>query len=350
MAIASDIREKALELGYEECGIINIAKINDYAMKLQERIKKVPETKNFLTGFNKFVNLNQTFPWAKSIVVCVRKYGKYYIPKHLQGLIAKYYLVDGRTDENSPDYKASIDFDGFLHDLKLQTTTERKFGVTALRWAALKAGLGTIRNNNFFYTEKSGSWVYLEAWLVDNEMELKHEYTPKKCPEHCNKCIKACPTKSLNEPFVMNQSSCVSYLTTFAASDMPNGPHNHEIGNWVFGCDACQDVCPCNKEKWIEQEEFPGLKELSQNISLEKIIEMDYKYLEDIIAKKFWYISKEKAYRWKINALNTMANNFNEAYLPYIHKACTDEHTIVCAMAQWVKNKMKILRGGTYEK
>jgi epoxyqueuosine reductase len=340
MAIANDIREKALELGYEECGIINITEINDYAMKLQDRIKKVPETKDFLTGLNKFTNLNLTFPWARSIIVCVRKYGKYDIPKHLYGLIAKYYLVDGRINENSPDYKASIKFENFLHDLKLQTATERKFGITALRWAALKAGLGTIRNNNFFYTDKSGSWVYLEAWLIDKEIELKYKYTQKKCPENCNKCIKACPTKSLIEQFAMDKSTCVSYLTTFDDYDFSNEQRNVQKGNWIFGCDICQDICPCNKGKWKEEEEFPGLNELSQNISLEKTIEMDYKYLQDIMAKKFFYIPKEKVYKWKINALNAMVNNYNETYLPYINKACNDENKIVCNMANWVKNKI----------
>jgi epoxyqueuosine reductase len=341
MTTANKIRDKALELGYEECGIINVTEVNDYAAKLEERIKKFPETKDLLTGLNRFINLNQTYPWAKSIVVCVRRYGKYYIPKHLHGVIAKYYLVDGRVDENSPEYKASIDFENFIHSLQLQTVCERKFGITALRWAALKAGLGTIRNNNFFYTEKSGSWVFLEAWLVDKPMELKHKYTPHKCPKNCNKCIKTCPTNSLSEQFAMNRSSCVSYLTTFDNYDASNEQFNAKKGNWIFGCDACQDCCPYNNGKWTEEEEFPGLEELSQSITPEKIIAMDYKYLQDVMAKKFFYIPKEKVYKWKINALNAMSNNYNETYLPSNNKACNDENAAVSDMAKRVKSKIE---------
>jgi epoxyqueuosine reductase len=339
MTIANKIRDKALELGYEECGIINVGEVNDYAAKLEERIKKFPETKGFLTGLNKFTNLNKAYPWAKSIVVCVRRYGKYSIPKHLHGVIAKYYLVDGRVDENSPDYKASVNFENFLNSLKLQTACERKFGITALRWAALKAGLGTIRNNNFFYTEKSGSWIFLEAWLVDKQIELKHNYTAQTCPKNCNKCIKACPTNSLSEQFAMNKSSCVSCLTTFDDYDFSNEALNAKKGNWIFGCDACQDCCPYNNGKWTEEEEFPALEELSKNITPEKIIEMDYEYLQGVMAKKFFYIPKEKVYKWKINALNAMSNNRNGTYLPCIKKACNDANKVVCEMAEWVKIK-----------
>ena len=85
--------------------------------------------------------------------------------------------------------------------------------MTALRWAALKAGLGIIRKNNFFYSD-SGSWVYLEAWLIDQELTLKENTNLKNCPPNCNLCIKACRTNSLSEPYMMNRSTCISCLTT----------------------------------------------------------------------------------------------------------------------------------------
>jgi epoxyqueuosine reductase len=99
-----------------------------------------------------------------------------------------------------------IAFDAYLLSLNLKIETEREFGITALRWAAYKAGLGTIRKNNFFYTD-NGSWVYLEAWLTDAEMELKHENDQKPCPPECNKCIASCPTKSLCEPYTMSRAT-----------------------------------------------------------------------------------------------------------------------------------------------
>ncbi|GEM_PF-3756171 len=155
--------------------------------------------------------------------------------------------------------------------------TERKFGITALRWAAHKAGLGIIRRNNFFYTD-SGSWVYIEAWLIDKEIELKQKYTQKPCPPKCNRCIDACPTKSLRESYTMSRATCISCLTTWDGDDLINEPNNRLMGAWVFGCDVCQDVCPYNKRKWEAVEEYPDLNELSKMISLNQMT-------KDIITK-----------------------------------------------------------------
>lgn len=67
--------------------------------------------------------------------------------------------------------------------------------------------------------------------------------------------------------------------------DMPHEKFNNQMGNWVFGCDVCQDVCPMNKGRWNAAEEFSGLTELSQHISLEKILKMDYEFFYPIIHK-----------------------------------------------------------------
>ena len=252
-------------------------------------------------------------------------------------MIAKYYLVDGRNDDNSLDYQASIAFEEYLHSIGLKTKTEKKFGLTALRWAALKAGLGIIRKNNFFYTN-NGSWIHLEAWLVDKELELKHEVTQKPCSEKCNLCIEACPTKSLFEPYTMSLSSCVSCLTTLDGNDLVNEPNNHLMGSWLYGCDACQDACPHNSNKWIETEEFPKLSELMDLINLENIIYMDYDSLQKTVASKFWYIEPDRIWKWKVNALNVMKNCYKSKYDKAIETACNDSNEHVRNMAKWVKS------------
>jgi epoxyqueuosine reductase len=83
---------------------------------------------------------------------------------------------------------------------------------------------------------------------------------------------------------------------------------------------------------------------------------MDYKYLQEVMAKKFFYISKEKVYKWKINALNAMLNRVDakrvsqsegretaglETCLPCINKACNDENAAVSDMAKLVKSKIE---------
>lgn len=339
--LAEQLKSTALEMGYEKCGIIKISELNGYEEKLNERINHIPQSKGFYQSLYRFTNLQNTHPWAKSIVICVRRYGKYHIPEHLKGSIAKYYLVDIRKDKNSKDFQDSLKFEKYIQSLGLRAENERKFGLVPLRWAALKAGLGVVRKNNFFYTE-NGSWVTLEAWLIDKELESIETPNIRPCSDKCDLCIKACPSASLYKPYTMNPLACVSCITTFTGRDMPNEKYREQIGNWVYGCDACQDACPMNKNRWHETEEFPNLQELSDQISLEKIIKMDYDFLENVMQPKFWYIPKNDVWKWKVNAINAMVNDYKAEYKEHILYACKDSNSKVREMAHWAIEKLHL--------
>ena len=339
--LADKIKSAALNLGYEKCGIIKISDIDGYKERLDERVERVPESKGFYQGQYRFTQLQDTYPWAKSIVICVRRYGKYHIQEHLKGMIAKYYLVDARKDKNSKDFQDSVKFEEYMQELGLRAETERGFGLVPLRFAAMKAGLGIVRKNNFFYTE-NGSSVYLDAWLIDKELEAVEIPNVRPCSDKCNLCMKACPSASLSKPYTMNPIACVSCITTFMGRDMTNEKYREEIGNWVYGCDACQDACPMNKNRWQETEEFPNLQELSEHISLEKIIKMDYKFLEEVMQPKFWYIDKSSVWKWKVNAINVMVNDYKEQYKEHILYACNDSNSKVREMAEWAIEKLNL--------
>jgi len=339
--LAEQIKSAALEMGFEKCGIIKISDIDGYEEKLEERIERIPEAKGFYQSMYRFTRLQDTYPWAKSIVVGVRRYGKYHIPEHLNGMIGKSYLVDIRKDENSKEFQDSMKFKKYMQDLGLKVEEERGFSIAPVRFAAMKAGLGIVRKNNFFYTE-NGSWVHLEAWLIDKELEAIEVPKVKACSEKCGLCIKACPSASLSEPYTMNPIACVSCVTTFMGRDMINEKYREQIGKWVYGCDACQDACPMNKNRWEEIEEFPNLQELSEHISLEKILKMDYSFLEEVMQSKFWYIDKSSVWKWKVNAINVMINDYKDQYKEHILYACNDSNLKVREMAEWAIKKLNL--------
>ena len=333
------IRDKALEMGYEACGIIKISAMSGFEQKLNERIERIPEANPMYQNYHRFAHPEATYPWAKSIIVCVRSHGKYKVPNNLEGLIGKHYLFDYRTDVLSKDYLNSLRFEAYLRDNGLEVATERRFGVTALRWAGWRAGLGLIRKNNFFYT-KSGSWVSLEAWLIDREFECIQETPVKPCPEGCTLCMQNCPTSSLSQPYTMNPSSCVSFLTTFGGSDSTKDKFGTQIGHWIYGCDVCQDVCPFNKSVRGGVEEFPGLTELSQHVSLEKLVSADYSFLENTLQPKFWYIRPSDVWKWKVNAINAMVNYYENKYRECLLNARNDSQPKVREMAQWAIGRL----------
>ena len=167
---ALDLVNKAIELGFDKCGIIQVQRMRDYEERLEERMEHFPQTKDKYESFRSFAHLQNDYSFSKAIVVVSFWYGKYYIPNNLQNYVAKYYLTDGRRNPNSEGYQTSTRFEKYLMDCGFQTATDRDFGITALRWAGMKAGIGIIRKNNFFYTEK-GSYQYLEAFLIDQPLQ-----------------------------------------------------------------------------------------------------------------------------------------------------------------------------------
>lgn len=332
------IQSKAYELGYEKCGIIPIQEMDGYAEKLEERIRKVPASEKFYQGQRRFLNLQLAYPWAKSVVVLATRYGRYKIPQPVKGQIAKLYLFDLRVNPELKEYKSSQAIDQYLQGFGLRVATERKFGVVGLRWAAMQAGLGIIRRNNFFYTQ-SGSWVDLEVWLTDKEMDLREISDLPPCPEGCNRCIKACPTCSLSEPYTMLPNTCVSFLTTFGGRNLPNEPLSKKFGSCIYGCDICQDICPMNKGKWQENEDFPGLSELAPMLTPENILAMDEVYYKEKIQPRFFYLSPDELWKWKVNVLCFMRNNYQEEYKPHIIAACENENIKVQEMARSICNE-----------
>jgi len=335
------IIKKALKCGYESCGIIKADEMLGFADGIRKRIEKAPGNEDLYGRLLGFADLRETYPWAKSLVVCIVSFCKYIIPEHLDGLIGKNYLVDVRSNEDCKESIGSIDFEKYLQSLGMEVATNRILGVTAMRLAAQKAGLGVVRKNNFFYTKDSGSWVHIEAFLTDREMEYIHNPTGAPCPQECDRCIKACPTKSLSEPFTMSPATCISPLTV-RETDPINSPHGKQLGNWIYGCDVCQDACPHNADKWPQTAAFPGLAELADEITLEKIVLMDETRLSSLVADKFFYIGREQIWHWKVNALNAVFNNYDEKYADTIKAALNDPNDNVRRTAKIIAEQKQI--------
>ncbi len=340
LSLAQTIVDLALSCGYESCGIIPLSDMQGYGAVLEERIRRTPENEKAYGGFRAFAAPESRFPWAKAIVICTRYYGKYRIPEGVEGQVAKYYLFDGRNDPESASNRESLRFEGLLQELGLQTATERKFGITAYRWAAHMAGLGIVRRNNFFYGPR-GSWVSLEAFLIDQPLVYKVNAGHKPCPENCTRCQDACATKSLSAPYTMSRASCISCLTSWDGNDLDTSPHAANMGQWLYGCDLCQDACPFNKGKWEGREEFPGLSEASPLLNPLSILRMSEEELGEKIQPRFWYIRPDRLWKFKLNALNAMKNCYKEEYAPAIEKALEDDNERVRRMALWVKEAVK---------
>jgi epoxyqueuosine reductase len=111
-------------------------------------------------------------------------------------------------------------------------------------WAAL-AGVGWIGKNSLVLREDLGSWFFLGVILTTVEL-TPDEPLPDRCGE-CRACIEACPTGAIVEPRVVEAGRCISYHTIENRGEAAE-KLARRFGDWVFGCDICQEVCPWNRE------------------------------------------------------------------------------------------------------
>ncbi|TKD66630.1 tRNA epoxyqueuosine(34) reductase QueG [Flavobacterium sp. ASW18X] len=110
-------------------------------------------------------------------------------------------------------------------------------------WAA-KSGLGWIGKNSNLITQKVGSFYFVAELIID--LDLVYDGPTTDHCGSCTACIDACPTKAIIEPYVVDGSKCISYLTIELKESIPTEFQN-SMDNWMFGCDVCQDVCPWNR-------------------------------------------------------------------------------------------------------
>ena len=113
------------------------------------------------------------------------------------------------------------------------------------RAAANRAGLGWFGKNTNLLTPSHGSWVFLGQ--VVTGLELEPDSPLKKTCGSCVRCIEQCPTAAITEPYTIDNTRCISYLTIENRGEIPLDLRP-QMGDWVFGCDICQEVCPVNRK------------------------------------------------------------------------------------------------------
>ena len=332
--LTQDIKERALSLGFESCGIVRTDALEEYEGWLNERIADCLASKPMLEALRKYARPQENYDWAKSVIVCVTSYAKYHAPECFDGLIGKYYLFDHKLQPDAQMNRNITAFENYLSDQGIRAVKELH-GVTSGRLAAAKAGLGIIGKNNFFYSSVSGSRVIIDTWLIDRELELvETSDSASPCPEGCRKCFDSCPTKALSKPYCTDASSCITKLT-WGISDLPPEGLRSQMKTWIYGCDECQDACPMNRDIRDDGLNNPGLEKLAENFSLEQVFRMNEDEMKALLVPKFWFIRPETLWLWKVNTIRAMVNSYKEEYEEIFTEARSDENEKVRKMAEW---------------
>lgn len=241
------IKQKALELGFMYCGISKADFLEDEAPRLEKWLSQEFHGKmSYMENhFDKRLDPRLLVDDAKSVV----------------SLLLNYYPEEQQRAEDAPKiskYAYGTDYHFVIKD-KLRelfafiTETIGEVGgrvfvdsapVMDKAWAK-KSGLGWVGKNANLIHPKHGSFFFIAEMILD--LELDPDGPIKDYCGTCTKCMDACPTDAIVQPYVVDGSKCISYLTIELKDALLPEQFRNQMDNWMFGCDVCQDVCPWNR-------------------------------------------------------------------------------------------------------
>jgi len=248
--LTNAVRQEAIRLGFEGCGFSRAGFLEDEAGRLEAWLhgQKHGDMSWMENHFDKRLDPTLLVPGSKSVVSVLCSYNQPEVfSEHIKDdenpKISKYALGE--------DYHFVLKdklFQLFEFTKQLNGGLEGRVFVDSApvmdkAWA-VKSGLGWMGKNTNILNRTHGSWFFLGEMIVDAEF---HYDSPVS--DHCGsctRCIDACPTDAIT-PYQVDGSKCISYFTIELRDEIP-AEYQDKLGNWIFGCDICQDVCPWNRK------------------------------------------------------------------------------------------------------
>lgn len=202
---------------------------------------------------------------------------------------------------------------------------------------ARRAGLGWIGKNTLLLHRRWGSYLFLGALLVDIDL-------PPDAPEwrnycgRCTACLEACPTQAFVAPGQLDARRCLSYLTIELRGPVPE-ELRPALGDWLFGCDICQEVCPWNRKAPPGRE--PALQPQAELVALDpaELLRLS----EEEFRRRFRHTALWRARRAGLlrNAALVLGNRGSAEALPVLQQALTDPEPLVRDAAAWAIARLR---------
>ena len=202
---------------------------------------------------------------------------------------------------------------------------------------ARRAGLGWFGKNTMLLNKRLGSYFFLGALLLDISLQPDVSHNASHCGT-CTACLDACPTQAFTEPGVLDSRRCISYLTIELRGSIPENLRE-PMGDWLFGCDVCQEVCPWNRKAPPGLE--PALQPRNDLISIDPLQLLTLS--EEQFRERFRGTALMRTKRQGLlrNAAIVLGNQGNLSALPTLRKALSDSDGVIREAAQWAIEKIE---------
>jgi len=198
---------------------------------------------------------------------------------------------------------------------------------------ASRAGLGWIGKNTTLINPQQGSFLFLAEILFGVELEIDSPFEGELCGS-CTRCLEACPTGCLTAPYTLDANRCISYLTIEYRESLPDDLRPL-LGEWVFGCDICQQVCPWNqrfgKHDQLDQAFLPR-----QEIQHPELTE-ELQLSQEEFSRKFRGspLKRSKRRGYLRNIAVALGNQAREDAVPVLQRALRDPEPLIREHAAW---------------
>ncbi len=336
MNLTENIKQKAKELGFSKIGTTDTSPLsreseNRYYEWLGEGYNA--EMDYLERDVEKRLNPLRIFEGAKSIISLAINYSPGWIEQSKDknlAFISRYAL--GYDYHKVVFAKLKLLFDFIVKETKGKAKGKIYCDTGPLLEKAIaeRAGLGWIGKNGLLITKEFGSWVFLGEIILD--VELRKDTQAKNLCSDCNLCIKSCPSGAIIAPGIIDASRCFSYLTIENRKKIPFKLRN-VLGSRVFGCDACQEVCPFNNNvPETEEPLFEPQKELL-SMPLEKFFILANKQFKEYFKNST--IKRVKRNGLLRNITVAMGNSGNKEFLLLLKKASKESDSIIRKHAEW---------------
>jgi epoxyqueuosine reductase len=200
---------------------------------------------------------------------------------------------------------------------------------------ARRAGLGWVGKNTMLIHPRRGSFFFLGAVLTSLDLPADPPFAGSHCGT-CTACLTACPTGAFPGPFVLDATRCISYLTIELRGPVPD-EFREPLGDWLYGCDVCQDVCPWNR-KPAGPAAFPHHPELAALDPVELLGLDEAAFRARFKKTSLWRNRRPGLLR---NAALVLGNTGDARALPALDRAAAEEPEPIRAAAAWAAGRIR---------
>lgn len=278
--ITEQIRQKALELGFDACGITPADPLEEERSRLLEwlALGNHADMAWMENHLEKRLNPAKLVPGSKSVIVVLHNY---FYPEvdHDPGhpVVSRY--ARG-WDYHKVVKKKLFELKQYIHET-FGPVEGRAFVDSAPvleRALARRAGLGWTGKNSMLLNRKLGSYFFIGELVIDLELDYNIQTVTDFCGT-CTRCIDACPTGAIIRPYVVDSRKCISWWTIEFKGKVIDHHNPEDFRNSIFGCDICQEVCPWNQKAPLSNE--------PQYAPVKALQEMDRSAWEKLDHKRF---------------------------------------------------------------